>query len=400
MKKSLKCLIAATASVVSTQAFAASNMENPLYMPQNREVYLKTGAAVMYKKTDNTPALQARGLAHTEEFPVWRFTEDLGYGITDRLALIGRFGYTHDDDIDRKGMHRGRMGLMYRVLDNEQPIVLDLYSEVFLSGVSPMKGSYSANGFKYDNYSNGRYGIIAGTRFGKTWDAFTLAAHLEYLQTFGNHNNKIGIDQTMTPLMGNPLVPAMYQSLTMAQLGFPDEISVNLKSQHETCAGFDAGYQISSTWSVGAGFEYYEHHDNGVKSIHTKLKDVSAVPGLTTLQQAVVDGLLAKTKNMKDGWDEYTYGYRFMIYLKTKYGSAWPAYSATSEQKAKVKDSDQDGMPDWFETQFGLNKNDASDAKTITLDKNSRYTNLEMYLHYLVKDIVAAQNAGGNYMKL
>ena len=33
-------------------------------------------------------------------------------------------------------------------------------------------------------------------------------------------------------------------------------------------------------------------------------------------------------------------------------------------------------------------------------DKNSRYTNLEMYLHYLVKDIVAGQNAGGSYMKL
>jgi len=41
MKKSLKCLIAATASVVSTGAIAATNMENPLYMPQNREVYLK-----------------------------------------------------------------------------------------------------------------------------------------------------------------------------------------------------------------------------------------------------------------------------------------------------------------------------------------------------------------------
>ena len=302
MKKSLKCLIAATASVVSAEAFAASNMENPLYMPQNREVYLKTGAAIMYKKTDNTPALQKRDLARTEEFPVWRFTEDLGYGITDRLALIGRFGYTHDDDIDRKGMHRGRLGAMYRVLDDAQPIVLDLYSELFLSGVTPMKGSYSARGFKFDNYSNGRYGIIVGTRFGKTWSDFTLAAHVEYLQTFGNHNNKIGIDQNMQPLMGRAGVPAAYQSLTMAQLGFPDEISVDLKSQHETCAGFDAGYQISDTWSIGAGFEYYEHHDNGVKSIHTTLNDVGP---LNTLQQGVVDALLAQTKNMKDGWDEY-----------------------------------------------------------------------------------------------
>ena len=78
----------------------------------------------------------------------------------------------------------------------------------------------------------------------------------------------------------------------------------------------------------------------------------------------------------------------------------WPVYNATDEQKAKIKDSDSDGMPDWFEEQFGLKKTDKSDAGTITLDKNNRYTNLEMYLHYLVKDIVAGQNAGGSYMKL
>lgn len=311
MKKSLKCLIAATASVVSAEAFAASNMENPLYMPQNREVYLKTGAAVMYKRTDNTPALQKRGLEHSNEFPVWRFTEDLGYGITDHLAVIGRFGYTHDDDIDRKGMHRGRMGLMYRVLDDAQPVVLDLYSEVFLSGVSQMKGTYTPRGFKFDNYSNGRYGIIAGTRFGKTWDKFTLAAHVEYLQTFGNHNNKIALDPSLRPLAAKYPAPHPLSNVTMAQLGFPDEISVNIRGNHETCFGFDTGYQFNPNWSIGAGFEYYEHHDNGVRSIHSKLGEPNITGlGLTpeqqkAMQQAVVDGLLAATKNMKDGWDEY-----------------------------------------------------------------------------------------------
>ena len=81
----------------------------------------------------------------------------------------------------------------------------------------------------------------------------------------------------------------------------------------------------------------------------------------------------------------------------------WPAYTASEEQMSRVQDSDSDGMPDWFEDQFGLNKSDKpdkNDASLITLDKYNRYTNLEMYLHYLVKDIVAAQNVGGNYMKL
>ena len=86
--------------------------------------------------------------------------------------------------------------------------------------------------------------------------------------------------------------------------------------------------------------------------------------------------------------------------VKAKYGSAWPAYSANDEQLSRVKDSDADGMPDWFEEQFGLGKSNKDDAAAITLDKNGRYTNLEMYLHYLVKDIVAAQNAGGTYTKL
>ena len=78
----------------------------------------------------------------------------------------------------------------------------------------------------------------------------------------------------------------------------------------------------------------------------------------------------------------------------------WPVYAASAEQIARIKDSDSDGMPDWFEEQFELNRTDRSDAGQKTLDKYGRYTNLEMYLHYLVKDIVAAQNAGGTYLKL
>lgn len=65
----------------------------------------------------------------------------------------------------------------------------------------------------------------------------------------------------------------------------------------------------------------------------------------------------------------------------------WPAYTASAEELAKVKDSDGDGMPDWFEDSAGLDKASAADGVTKTLDKNGRYTNLEMYLHYLVKDI-------------
>ena len=57
-------------------------------------------------------------------------------------------------------------------------------------------------------------------------------------------------------------------------------------------------------------------------------------------------------------------------------------------------------MPDWFEEQFGLDKSKAADASTKNLDIKGRYTNLEMYLHYLVREIVAAGNEDGDYNKL
>ena len=57
-------------------------------------------------------------------------------------------------------------------------------------------------------------------------------------------------------------------------------------------------------------------------------------------------------------------------------------------------------MPDWFEQQFGLNKSNASDGNAFSLDKHKRYTNLEMYLHYLVRNIIAAQNNGSEYKTL
>jgi len=78
----------------------------------------------------------------------------------------------------------------------------------------------------------------------------------------------------------------------------------------------------------------------------------------------------------------------------------WPSYGADDSEIAEAKDSDGDGMPDWFEEKFGLDKSSSSDGNAVTLDKYGRYANLEMYLHYLVRDIVAGQNEGGNYDKL
>ena len=279
MKKILGIAVASATMATSAMAAVTTNMENPLFIPKAGEFVSKTGAGVMYKQADHTDALKIKNRDGATEFPVWRFTEDFGYGITDRLSTYVLLGWTQNDDIDRKGMHRGRLGLNYRAIETLDNVAWDVYGEAYLSGVSPMKGSVKlTNGnvdFKYDNFSNGRWGAVLGTKIGKTWSKFTASLFAEYLQTFGNHNNKI-------------------DTSALAFMGFPDEIAVDLKSTSELTIGTSAFYQLNGDWSFGGGFRFVEHTDNGVKSIHTQ-----GVPAMAAAP------LLAATKDMNDGWDEY-----------------------------------------------------------------------------------------------
>ena len=56
-------------------------------------------------------------------------------------------------------------------------------------------------------------------------------------------------------------------------------------------------------------------------------------------------------------------------------------------------DTDNDGIPDTWETANGLNPNDASDALTYSLDSKGYYTNLEVYANSLIEDIMKQGNA-------
>ena len=290
MKKILGMAVAAAAMVTgAASAGVTTNMENPLFIPKAGQFASKTGLGLMYKVADDTDAQKLKNHDGATEFPIWRFTEDFSYGITDRLNTYVSLGWTQNDDIDRKGMHRGRIGLDYRIIETLDNLAWDVYGEAYLSGVLPMKGSYDVDGFKYDNFSNGRWGAVLGTKFGKRWSRFTASLFAEYLQTFGNHNNEIKLKRFDLTAMG-------YGIQNASALGFPDEISVDLKSTKEITVGTNAFYQINDKWSFGGGFRFVEHTDNGVKSIHTDVSGANA---------AVVNGLLKETKNMHDGWDEY-----------------------------------------------------------------------------------------------
>ena len=272
--------MAVAASVLTVPAMAA-NLENPLYLPTAGEFYSKTGAGVMYKVTDNTPVNELKGHAGATEFPIWRVSEDLGIGITDRLAIRGSFAYTQADDIDRKGLNHGRAGLIYRALEFNDGTVFDIYAGAHLGGVNKMRGSYNImSGFKYDNYSNGRWGADVGVRFGKTWSKLTTSAFVEVLQTFGNNNNVIDV-----------------ANLGISVPGIPSELSVNLKSTTEVNAGLNAFYQLTDRWSFGGGFKYNHHADNGVKGLATEISNAYG--------QAFAKQLISSLADMNDGFDEY-----------------------------------------------------------------------------------------------
>ncbi len=279
MKKSLKLAVAA--SVLATPAMAA-NLENPLYMPTAGEFYSKTSGGLMLKVADSSDAHKMKGHDGEVEFPIWRIQEDLGIGITDRIAIRGAFAYTHDADIDRKGMNHGRLGLIWRAVETSDDIVLDIYADAHLGGINKMRGSYTATGFQYDNYSNGRWGADVGVRFGKTWSKLTTSAFVEVLKTFGSDNNVIDVSGI---------------SAMMPTFGIPSEISVDLKSTTEINFGLNAFYQFNDRWSMGAGFKYNHHADNGVKSLSTEIANPYG--------QAFAQKLITSLADMNDGFDEY-----------------------------------------------------------------------------------------------
>ena len=168
-------------------------------------------------------------------------------------------------------------------------------------------------------------------------------------------------------------------------------------------------------WHNGAGYGNYNSllgtslkiHGPQQKAVYTTTHSaeksfdmICQYAGASLVRDSVDERACSDAKNgtatYKDGGNGSKDG---IIDTQTAVGG-WPVYNATSEETAKVKDSDGDGMPDWFEKQFALNASDASDAGAKTLDSYGRYTNLEMYLHYLVRDIVTAQNNDGEYMNI
>lgn len=307
MKKTLKIAIAA--SVLTAPALADSpyvsntlrNMENPLYLPTENEIYSKVGFGVMYKVTDNNDAQKKLFHDGAEEFPIWRPTLELGYGITDRWAVHGQLGYTHNRDISRYGFHLGRLGTTYRVVKTADDFIWDIYGDLHMGGVEKMKGALVNRGgthnpyettFAYDNYSNGRWGYHVGTKFGKVWDRWTTSAFAELLRTWGNHNNEIDTTKVVLSDLKTGMPP-----LPLSAVGIPETISVDLKSTTEFDLGANAFYQVNDRWSWGVGLKYVYHAQNGLKAVHTEITNPQGVQ--------VANGLITQYQEMNDRFSEF-----------------------------------------------------------------------------------------------
>lgn len=137
-------------------------------------------------------------------------------------------------------------------------------------------------------------------------------------------------------------------------------------------------------------------------SIHSAVDGYDAVlsySGASLKRDSVDERLEGETRNKKFTYTGSMGSTDGLIDSQTDVGG-WPVLTATQGELDAVLDSDGDGIPDAVETAWGMNKDNASDGAAKSLDKNGRYTNLEMYLHYLVKDIVNGGNQKAEYKKL
>ncbi len=104
------------------------------------------------------------------------------------------------------------------------------------------------------------------------------------------------------------------------------------------------------------------------------LKNVGAIlPKRDTLDQRIIKEVINRTGRIIDVQGGFAHGTPYEIS-----NSAWPSL----QSKPAKADTDNDGMPDEWETKMKLNPN-KNDSALFSLDK--QYTNIEVYINQLAK---------------
>jgi hypothetical protein len=311
MNNALKGLAAAA---LIAAPLAADNIENPLYAPKAGGIYSRTALGFMSKEVDDSLINRLKGTDGAVQSVV-RFYEDLGYGITDRLALQLSIGYTSNSDADRSGMHQGRLGLSWRAMEG-RPLVLDVYADAHLGGISAMEAELANSkngvpgqaslatqfGLNYKNYTTGQWGAYVGARAGRRFGGAALAAFAEICQKFAGSNNEITIDKGLAAYgMPSPLP----SPLPLAPV-LPPTFSVELKPTMDYNFGAKYFHQLSDAWSCGAAYTYKYHADNEAEAVLLEpLPDAGGNP-LYQYQASIARGLRdGFVGSLDDGYDEH-----------------------------------------------------------------------------------------------
>lgn len=279
-------------SVLGIMSAKSENMEDPLFMAKTGQVYSKSSAGFMYKIIDDTKAQIIKHHDGDVEWPVYRFSEEFGIGITDRLNIWGALSYTYNDDTNRKGLSQGRVGFIYRAADASQPLIFDVYGDMHLGGVSKMEARLNFIGntpsFDYKNFTTGKFGIFAGLRAGKKVDNWTFAAFTEALHSFGNAHNIIYVGNMGTgPISG--LRPFL-----------PDDFTIRLGDSTEINTGLKLSYLYDNTWSFNGAFTYKYHSNNHVEDVY--LDALTSIPSVLDQINNLKEGFIG---SLSDDFKEY-----------------------------------------------------------------------------------------------
>lgn len=135
-------------------------------------------------------------------------------------------------------------------------------------------------------------------------------------------------------------------------------------------AGGEMSLRLSSEVSFDS-FDVKAYTQSAKEAYSSVLKYAGA-----SLKRDAVD--VRVVSEVENGTPSSKGGKNGIIDSQTQVGG-WPTYTGTA-----LSDADKDGMPDEWETQKGLNPNDASDAVKYNLSPD--YTNLEVYINGLVSE--------------
>ena len=175
--------------------------------------------------------------------------------------------------------------------------------------------------------------------------------------------------------------------------------TVSLTTSSTSCSNisFDSGYNFNSFVSNCLSDNRFISTDNDFNQYNT-ISTHSADDAFTKTVQYAGASLSRDAVDTRIAYEttEGTFTYsgsngstNGLIDTQSDVGS-WPTYSGTA-----LTDTDNDGIPDDWETAHGLS-NSVNNAATYNLDSRGYYTDLEVYANYLVEDITKAERAGAS----